>query len=222
LRWNHPTRGLVAPGDFIVAAEETGLIVPIGEWVLQRCCHDIRQWQREGISPLSIAINVSGRQLSQGSLVEDFVHVIRQAEVDPSFLEIELTESVAMEDGDATIEVFRQFKRHGIQVCIDDFGTGYSSLSYLKRFPIDKLKIDKSFVEFSPTDSDDQAIVETILAMAHSLKLAVVAEGVETTEQLRFLQSRNCDEWQGYLCSPPVPFDQLNGLIREGWHGSPV
>jgi diguanylate cyclase (GGDEF)-like protein/PAS domain S-box-containing protein len=220
LRWNHPTRGLVPPGEFITLSEETGLIIPIGQWVLRKACEQGRAWREAGIVT-SVAVNVSAAQLDQMDLVDTVVGILKETGFDPTLLELELTESAAMKDPHATIQIFSEFKRHGIQICIDDFGTGYSSLSYLKRFPIDKLKVDKSFVEFSSSNADDKAIVETIVAMAHSLKLSVVAEGVETTEQLALLQSLRCDEWQGFLASMPIPPDAALRFLREGWSGAP-
>lgn len=215
VRWNHPTRGVVEPSDFIYAAEETGLIVPIGEWVLRASCEQKRAWQEAGLPSVDMAVNVSARQLGQTDLVDTAVGIIADTGLDPGSIELELTETVAMKDADATIRILREFKKNGIRVCIDDFGTGYSSLSYLKRFPIDKLKIDKSFVEFCPTSPDDKAIVETVVAMAHSLKLSVVAEGVETEDQLSLLRMVNCDEWQGYYFSPPVPADEFAALLQK-------
>jgi len=208
----------VLPAEFIAVAEDTGLIVPIGEWVVATCCRHMRQWQENGVPPLSVALNVSGRQLCQANLVESFVHIIKEERVAPELLELELTESVAMENADATLEVFDEFRSHGMRVSIDDFGTGCSSLRYLKSSSIDRLKIDRSFIEVSPSDPDDKAIVATMVAMAHSLRLAVVAEGVETMEQLSLLRSLNCDEWQGYLCTKPVPFDEVSRLVRERWN----
>lgn len=215
VRWNHPTRGLVSPLDFIPAAEETGLIVPIGEWVTKAACAQKKAWQQAGLPSVTMAVNASARQLAQPDLVDTIVRIIRKADVDPTAIELELTESVAMKDADTTIKIFSEFKRNGIQICIDDFGTGYSSLNYLKRFPIDKLKIDKSFVEFCSSEPDDKAIVEAIIAVAHSLKLTVVAEGVETEEQLGLLKGLNCDEWQGYYCSRPVPGHEMAVLLGK-------
>lgn len=215
VRWNHPTRGLVSPMDFIPAAEETGLIVPIGEWVTKAACAQQKAWLQAGLPSVTMAVNASARQLAQPDLVDTIVRIIRTADVDPTSIELELTESVAMKDADTTIEIFSEFKRNGIQICIDDFGTGYSSLNYLKRFPIDKLKIDKSFVEFCSSDPDDKAIVEAIISVAHSLKLTVVAEGVETEEQLGLLKGLNCDEWQGYYCSRPVPGHEMAVLLAK-------
>jgi diguanylate cyclase (GGDEF)-like protein/PAS domain S-box-containing protein len=217
VRWDHPTKGVVEPGDFILAAEETGLIVPIGEWVLRTSCLQKRLWQEAGLPSMTMAVNVSARQLSQTDLVDTAVRVISDNGLDPASIELELTESVAMKDADTTIKILREFKKNGIRVCIDDFGTGYSSLSYLKRFPIDKLKIDKSFIESCPTDPDDKAIVETVVAMAHSLKLRVVAEGVETQDQLNLLRAVDCDEWQGFHCSPPVPAENFVEILQKGW-----
>jgi EAL domain-containing protein (putative c-di-GMP-specific phosphodiesterase class I) len=215
LRWNHPTKGLISPIHFISTAEETGLIVPIGEWVLRTACAQNKEWQKMGLPPICVAVNVSAKQLGQHLLSETVMEVLEEAELDPCFLELELTESVAMQDAETTIKIFTELKQKGIHISIDDFGTGYSSLSYLKRFPIDKLKIDKSFVNDVAEDPDDEAIVKAIIAVAHSLKLRVVAEGVETKEQLKFLRLQNCDEWQGYYFSQPVPAEQITQMLEE-------
>jgi len=215
IRWNHPTRGLVPPVKFIGLAEDTGLIVSIGEWVLRGACRQEKLWQEMGFPPRRMAVNVSARQLGQPGLVKTVEQILSETGLNPNCLELELTESVVMKDADATIRVFNELKRTGVHLCIDDFGTGYSSLSYLKRFPIDNVKIDKSFVEYSATNADDGIIVETIIAMAHSLKLKVIAEGVETREQLQFLRQLNCDEWQGYYCSEPRPPAEIAELFRK-------
>ncbi len=216
LRWRHPKRGLVLPGQFISVAEETGAIVPIGDWVLETACAQVKKWQDMGLPRIGLAVNVSARQLNQDDLIDTVSRVLSKTGIQPSCLELELTESVAMQDAARTIHFFTELKKMGIQISIDDFGTGYSSLSYLKRFPIDKLKIDKSFVKDIVNDADDEAIVKAIIAVAHSLKLKVVAEGVETKEQLRFLRLHHCDEWQGFHFSRPIPGDEMTQMLQRG------
>ncbi len=215
VRWNHPKRGFTAPGHFISVAEETGLILSMGDWVLRTAVEQNKRWQDMGLPPVCVAVNVSAKQLGQERLVERVGDILQDTGLDPAYLELELTESVAMEDAETTIKIFSELKHMGIRISIDDFGTGYSSLSYLKRFPIDKLKIDRSFVKDIVSDSDDEAIVKAVIAVAHSLKLKVVAEGVETKEQLRFLRLHHCDEWQGYYFSRPIPADEMTQLFRE-------
>ncbi len=215
LRWRHPRLGMVLPGHFISVAEETGAIVPIGAWVLETACAQVKQWQEMGLPRIGVAVNVSARQLNQGDLIDTITRVVSKTGLHPSSLELELTESVAMKDAARSIDFFTELKKMGIHISIDDFGTGYSSLSYLKRFPIDKLKIDKSFVNGIVKDSDDEAIVEAIIAVAHSLKLKVVAEGVETKEQLSFLRTHHCDEWQGFHFSPAVPAEDITQMLQK-------
>ncbi len=215
LRWRHPVRGLIYPAEFIGVAEETGLILAIGDWVVRTACRQNVKWQGMKLPPINVAVNVSARQLGQDDLVQKVGAILEETGMDPSCLELELTESVAMENAESTIKIFTELKRMGVGISIDDFGTGYSSLSYLKRFPIDKLKIDQSFVKDIASNSDDEAIVKAIIAVAHSLKLKVVAEGVETKEQLRFLRQHNCDEWQGYYFAKAVPADELTELLRR-------
>ena len=215
IRWRRPGHGLVLPGQFMSVAEETGAIVPIGKWVLETACAQLKQWHEMGLPRIGMAVNVSARQLNQDDLVDTVSGVLSKTGVQPRYLELELTESVAMKDAIRTIDVFTELKKMGIHLSIDDFGTGYSSLSYLKRFPIDMLKIDRSFVKDIVNDSDDEAIVKAIIAVAHSLKLAVVAEGVETEEQLRFLRLHHCDEWQGFYFSPPVPAQDVTQMLQE-------
>lgn len=216
LRWKHPDRGIVSPMKFIPLAEETDLIISIGEWVLYKACAQARAWQTLGFPPLRIAINISARLFKQQNLLETITNVLTETQLDPSYLELELTEGTIMENAEATIKTLHELKAMGVCLSIDDFGTGYSSLSYLKRFPIDTLKIDQSFVRDIPTDPDDAAIARLIIAMAHSLKLKVIAEGVETEEQLTFLQSQQCDEIQGYFFSEPLPVEVFTRLLREG------
>jgi diguanylate cyclase (GGDEF)-like protein len=209
LRWKHPLRGLVPPLDFIPLAEETGLILPIGEWVLATACAQNKAWQDQGLPKLSVAVNLSARQFADPMLLPRLTRIINASGIDPSSLELEITESAAMSGEDRTVAVLEELKSIGVQIAIDDFGTGYSSLAYLKRFPIDTLKIDRSFIRDIPTDSGDMKITRAIIAMAHSLKLKVVAEGVETAEQLKFLRTQRCDAVQGYFLYRPLPQDEV-------------
>ncbi|OIP08014.1 MAG: hypothetical protein AUK53_10800 [Betaproteobacteria bacterium CG2_30_59_46] len=218
VRWQHPEQGLVSPARFIPVAEESGLIVPLGEWVLRTACIQNKAWQRAGLRPISVAVNLSARQFRQPNLVEVVVGILRETGLDPAHLELEVTESLVMQNVEVTIATLGRLKAMGIKLSIDDFGTGYSSLSYLKRFPIDTLKIDQSFVRDITTDPDDAAIAKTIISMAHDLQLRVIAEGVETEEQKSFLQQRHCDEMQGYFFSRPVPAEDFEVLLRERKH----
>ncbi|MHB8841133.1 MAG: putative bifunctional diguanylate cyclase/phosphodiesterase, partial [Candidatus Aquicultor sp.] len=216
IRWQHPALGLVSPAEFIPLAEETGLIVPIGEWALKTACEQNKAWQKSGLPEVRISVNLSARQFQQQNLVEMVNQTLEATGLAPEYLEFEITESVVMKDADAAIAILHEMKKRGIKVAIDDFGTGYSSLGYLKRFPIDKLKIDKLFVHTVTTDPSDEAIAEAIIAMAKSLNLRVVAEGVETVEQLELLHSLRCDEMQGYLYSRPLPAKEATKLLRSG------
>jgi diguanylate cyclase (GGDEF)-like protein len=204
VRWQHPELGLVCPSDFIPLAEDTGLIVPIGEWVLRTACAQNKRWQEEGWPSMRVSVNLSARQFQQLQLVEIIAEILLETGLAPEQLELELTESAIMKNAEIAIETLRRIKKSGVQIAIDDFGTGYSSLSYLKRLPIDVLKIDRSFVCESTTAPDDAAIVMAIIGLAHNLNLKVIAEGVETEEQLAFLRLLKCDEMQGYLCSQPL------------------
>lgn len=216
LRWQHPELGLIPPIKFIPLAEETGLIVSIGEWLLYSVCAQNKIWQDTGFPPLRVAVNLSARSFKQQNLLETIKRVLRETRLDPNYLELELTESTLMENAEATIKTLQELKAMGIHLSIDDFGTGYSSLSYLKRFPIDTLKIDQSFVQDILIDSEDISIATLIIIIAHSLKLKVIAEGVETQEQLIFLRSQGCDEVQGYLFSQPLPVEAFTQFLREG------
>ncbi|MBS0387785.1 MAG: EAL domain-containing protein [Proteobacteria bacterium] len=204
LRWRVPQRGLVSPARFISVAEDTGLIVPIGRWVLQTACAQARAWQEAGLPPIVVSVNVSPRQFREGNIVETISEALRVSGLDAHYLQIELTEGLAMHGAEKYVEMLGRIKALGVQIAVDDFGTGYSSLSYLKRFPVDQLKVDRSFVIDLATDPDDAVIVQAIIALGHKLNLRVVAEGVETAEQLDFLRQAGCDEMQGYLFGKPM------------------
>jgi len=225
VRWQHPELGLVGPSEFIPFAEDTGLIVPLGEWVLRTACAQVKEWQQAGLLLMRISVNLSARQFQQPKLTEMIAQALAETGLEPEYLELELTESALMKNAENAIETLGQIKATGVRIAIDDFGTGYSSLSHLKRLPIDVLKIDSSFVCESTTAPDDAAIVMAIIGLAHSLKLKVIAEGVETEEQLAFLRLLRCDEIQGYLCSRPLTavafkqFADARGIIRGPRHG---
>ncbi|MCQ4086848.1 bifunctional diguanylate cyclase/phosphodiesterase [Saccharibacillus sp. JS10] len=204
VRWNHPRRGAISPNEFIPLAEESGLIVPLGEWVLYEACRQNKEWQNKGYEPLCMSVNLSIRQFRQVGLAEQIEQMLEQIGLDSKYVELEITESMTV-DKDAAFEQLQRFKQLGLHISIDDFGTGYSSLHYLKNMPIDRLKIDRSFVSEVMSGERDAAIVSTITSMAHHLKLKVTAEGVENEEQLEFLRSQRCHEAQGFLFSRPVP-----------------
>lgn len=203
LRWNHPSKGIILPSDFIPLAEENGMIVPIGDWVIYKVCEQNKKWQDKGYSPFPISVNLSIRQFLRHDLSGKIEDILTRTDLKAHYLELEITESMTM-DVQHAINSLHELKRLGIGISIDDFGTGYSSLNYLKKFPINKLKIDRSFVRDIMKDPNDAAIVSTIIAMAHELDLKVIAEGVETVEQLNYLRDKNCNEVQGYLFSPPI------------------
>lgn len=213
VRWQNPKIGLISPAKFIPLAEETGLIIPLGEYVLRSACIQSRVWQKIGLPPLKMAVNLSIRQFQQENLVEMIAGVLSETGLDPQWLELEITESVAMKDVDFTINILRELRDMGIQIAIDDFGTGYSSLNYLKNFPINTLKIDKSFVRDITINSNDAAIAATIIVLAHNLNLSVTAEGVETQEQLQYLKEQKCDKMQGYLFSRPLPCEEIEKIL---------
>jgi len=215
LRWSHPVRGNVSPADFIPLAEETGLIAPIGEWVLAEACQQTAAWHAAGLDSLTIAINLSERQFRRNNLLQVVAHVLSSTGLAPEFLDLELTESMIMENASSSIETLEALKMMGIKISVDDFGTGYSSLSYLKRFPIDVLKVDGSFIREVATNSDDAAITSAIIAMAQSLKIDVIAEGVETPEQMHFLITQGCTKMQGYMFGRPMSAAQFEQRARE-------
>lgn len=213
VRWRHPQKGLIAPGFFIPLAEQTGLIIPLGEFVLRQACKQARQWQLDGVAEIRVSVNLSVKQLRQGNFVSLVRQVLEETGLPPDRLELELTESQLLDDIDNSISISRQLRALGVKLAIDDFGTGYSSLSYLKRFPVDFVKIDRSFISELDQVGEDSAIVRAIIAMVHSLELKVVAEGVETQAQMDFLKAHGCDEMQGYLISRPVPANEFVKLL---------
>ncbi len=214
VRWRHPELGLVAPAQFIPLAEETGLIIPLGEFVLREACRQARQWQQDGLAAIRVSVNLSVKQLRQGNFVSLVRQVLEDTGLPATMLELELTESQLLDDIDNAISISEQLRALGVKLAIDDFGTGFSSLSYLKRFPVDYVKIDRSFISELEHSSQDAAITRAIIAMVHSLERKVVAEGVETQAQMDFLKANHCDEIQGYLLSPPVPALQFAELLR--------
>jgi EAL domain-containing protein (putative c-di-GMP-specific phosphodiesterase class I) len=215
VRWQHPELGMVPPGQFIPLAEESGLIVPLGRWVLKHACAQNVAWQRAGLPALCISVNLSARQFADEDLLADIAGALEESGLRPQFLELELTESMVMRNPERALAVLEAVKRMGVRLAIDDFGVGYSSLTHLKRFPIDTLKVDRSFIRDIPQDPEDKAIAEAIIAMGKSLNLTVVAEGVETAEQHGFLREHACDEMQGYYFSKPVPGERFAELLRQ-------
>jgi diguanylate cyclase (GGDEF)-like protein len=213
VRWQHPQLGLVSPSEFIPLAEDTGLIVPIGEWVLRAACLQGRRWIDQGFAPIPIAVNISARQFHDRDLSQTVIRILEETGLSPKYLELELTESSIMQSAEFAAKMLNRLKGMGINISIDDFGTGFSSLASLKRLPIDALKIDQSFVREATSDPDDAALVMAIITLGHNLRLKVVAEGVETEDQLRFLQLLRCDEIQGFFYSKPVPADTLISLF---------
>lgn len=216
VRWNHPEMGLVFPGKFISVAEDTGLILPIGEWILDAGCKQVKSWRKTGYKHLGVAINISALQFREKSFLDSVAAIIDRAGLEPQAIELELTESLAMAEVDQTLERLEQLRNLGLRIAIDDFGTGYSSLSYLKRFPLDTLKIDRSFVEALPESRENSAIVKAVVAMAHYLGFEVVAEGVETAEQAAFLTESRCQLLQGFYFSRAVPADQFDKMLSAG------
>jgi diguanylate cyclase (GGDEF)-like protein len=214
IRWHHPERGVIMPNDFIPMAEECGLIVTIGEWVIREACRQCKQWQLEGLQPLRVAVNVTASQFRHGNLLSVIRHAVQEVGLDPRYLELEITESAVMTNPEESTGILEQLSRMGVLVSVDDFGTGYSSMSYLRRFPIDKLKIDRGFVKDLMTRADDVSIVRAIISLAHSLRLKVVAEGVETSEQLDALKSMGCDQYQGFHFSAALPAAAFGELMR--------
>jgi EAL domain-containing protein (putative c-di-GMP-specific phosphodiesterase class I) len=218
LRWKHPERGVVSPGEFIPVLEETGLIVPVGEWVVRRACADLKTWQAAGLGVGPVSVNLSARQFRQSDLHEKIKRAVASAGVDPGLIELEITESQLMQDPDHAIRVMRALCDAGMRIAIDDFGTGYSSLAYLTRFPVGSLKIDRSFVKDLSSGKGDGTIVRTIIEMAHSLGFTVIAEGVETEEQAAFLRLLRCEQAQGFLFARPMPADEFSRFCASPPH----
>ncbi len=218
LRWCPNNNEVIPPIKFIPILESTGLIVPVGEWVLKTACEQNRAWQEAGYSPGRIAVNLSVRQFKEAELVKHVQSILNTTGLDPTCLELEITESMVMDDAEQTINTLQKLHDFGVHFSIDDFGTGYSSLAYLKRMPISTLKIDRSFVKDITTDINDATVVETIIDMAHNLKLRVVAEGTETIEQINFLRDKHCDETQGYYFSQPLPATQIKPMLEKDKH----
>jgi EAL domain-containing protein (putative c-di-GMP-specific phosphodiesterase class I) len=218
VRWEHPVHGTISPGVFIPLAEETGLILTIGQWVLREACRQARVWQgqSEDGSGLQMSVNLSSRQLQQPNLVQEIADILKETDLDPRLLKLEITESVVMSDAESTIRALRELKSLGVQLAIDDFGTGYSSLSYLRRFPVDTLKIDRSFISNLGINIEDTEIVRAIINLAKTLGLEVTAEGVETLEQVNQLNDLSCDWGQGFYFARPMPGDAISALIENG------
>ncbi|MDO9027499.1 MAG: bifunctional diguanylate cyclase/phosphodiesterase, partial [Candidatus Roizmanbacteria bacterium] len=217
IRWVHPDKGLIPPMQFIPLAETSGLIVPIGEFVIRTVCRQIKAWQEAGHKQMSISLNLSSRQFDQPNLIEVVKEAIQDAMILPQCLELEITESTIMRNPEKAIRTLTELKTMGVGIAIDDFGTGYSSLSHLKQLPLDFLKIDRSFIMHLVSDFSDQAIVKATIAMAKSLNLKTIAEGVETEEQLPFLQKHGCDQIQGYLFSRPLPAEEITKILAKGY-----
>ena len=216
IRWTQAELGMITPAKFVPLAEETGLIVPIGEWVLRTACRQCKIWQDAGLPAVTVAVNISARQFREKKLLQLVAAILAETGLAPSLLELEVTESVIMHDAQHVIADLQAFRDMGVSLSVDDFGTGYSSLSYLKRFPVDRLKIDQSFVRDLSTDADDAAIAQAIITLGHTMNLRVIAEGVETPEQLAFLRRNQCDEMQGYLLGKPMPADEFGKLLETG------
>ena len=216
IRWRHPERGLIPPAEFIPIAESCGLIVPIGRWVLREACTQAREWQGAGLPQIPVAVNISSVEFRDKNFLENLRATLNETGLEPRHLELELTESVLMQHVESTAFVLGELRAMGVQLAVDDFGTGYSSLSYLSQFPINSLKIDRSFVQGITSERDDAPIISAVINMGRSLRQRVIAEGVETREQLAFLQSRGCDEAQGYYFSRPVAAEQFAKLLETG------
>jgi len=214
LRWQHPTRGMVPPGQFIPLAEESGLIVQLGDWVLREACRQAKAWQDGGLPPVGMCVNVSARQFRDKGWIDRVLSALHDSGLEPRYLELELTESLLMQDVDQAIAIMRELQAKGVQFAIDDFGTGYSSLSALKNFPVARLKIDRSFVRSLPENADDRGIAAAVISLGQKLNMRVIAEGVETKAQMDFLRANECDEIQGYYFSKPVGADELAASLR--------
>lgn len=216
LRWEVSDLGMMPPSEFIPVAEESGLIVPLGEWVLRTACAQNKKWQDNKLPTIPVSVNLSGRQFHHQDLVEKVQSALTLAKLDPQWLDLEITETYAMQDADFTLAILKELKRLGVHISLDDFGTGYSSLGHLKHFPIDTLKIDRSFVKDLATDPKEESIISAVIVLAHSLGMDVVAEGVETAAELTILRKHHCDRMQGYFFSRAVPAKDFGALLRSG------
>ncbi|MFQ5518878.1 MAG: putative bifunctional diguanylate cyclase/phosphodiesterase, partial [Mariprofundus sp.] len=215
IRWIHPDKGMISPMDFIPVAEESGQIISMGKWVIRAACRQHQAWCEAGLAPVSISVNLSGHQFADEQLLAAIEDILKETDMRAEYLEFEITETVLMQDADAALNILNQMKAMGLKISIDDFGTGYSSISYLKHFPVDVLKIDRAFVKDLPEDEQDATITSAIIMLAKALNLVVVAEGVETAEQLQWMQERGCEQIQGYLFSPPLPADKLMPMLGK-------
>jgi EAL domain-containing protein (putative c-di-GMP-specific phosphodiesterase class I) len=215
IRWLHPVRGTVSPMQFIPVAEDTGLIIPLGDWILHEASRQIREWHEAGLTDVRVAVNISGKQLRHNQLLDTIESILSRTGCNPEWLELEITEGFIMEHADQSISLLNEIRKIGIELAIDDFGTGYSSLAYLKQLPLNKLKIDKSFVRDIPADADDMAITRAVIALGKSLNLTVIAEGVETETQKSFLENEGCHQVQGYLYSKPLGAVQTTQFLKE-------
>jgi EAL domain-containing protein (putative c-di-GMP-specific phosphodiesterase class I) len=216
IRWVHPVRGIVSPAEFIPLAEESGLIIKIGQWVLDNACAQLKVWEQDSKkNKLKLSVNVSAKQFHQENFLQQVEGIIKHHRINPSLLSLELTESMLLGDTEATINSMNQLRMLGVNFELDDFGTGYSSLQYLKKLPLHQLKIDQSFVRDITEDVNDRALVATIITLSHSLGLKVIAEGVETAEQLQFLKDNDCDNFQGYYLSKPLPIEEFEALLKN-------
>jgi EAL domain-containing protein (putative c-di-GMP-specific phosphodiesterase class I) len=216
LRWNHPEEGMIAPNAFIPQLEELGLMVEVGDWVLKAACLQNMAWQEQGLPRIRVAVNVSAQQFYRGDIAGSVERVLRETGLRPEFLELELTESLTLDDSELTIKIMQDLKGLGVSLSLDDFGTGWSSLSYLRRFPLDRIKIDRSFMRDIASDPAAEAVVRSILNLGSNLGLTCVAEGVETHHQLEYLQKHLCGEIQGFLFSAAVPADEFGSMLRTG------
>lgn len=213
VRWNHPTEGIIQPAKFIPVAEESGLILEIDEFVMRTACKQLKAWIDSDIKPITISLNLTSKEFQQANFTEILKEIIKDSGLRADFIEIEITESLIMKDIDVTLDILKDLKSIGVRISLDDFGTGYSSLNYLKRLPIDTIKIDKSFIDEITEDSKEEAIAESIIALAHKMNLSVVAEGIETQKQLEFIKEQKCDKAQGYYFSKPLPVDEIERLL---------
>ena len=220
IRWNHPKQGQLAPNHFIPIADQTGLIVPIGDWVLMEACRQNKAWQGSGLPPIKVCVNVSARQFAEKNFISRVTNALEKSGLEARYLELELTESLIMRDVGQAIATMNSLQRLGVQIAIDDFGTGYSSLSALKTFPVARLKIDRSFIKGLPANVDDRAVTTAVISLGKKLNLRIVAEGVENDEQIAFLRKNKCDELQGFHFSRPIPPDQVGAFLLKQNNGA--